>query len=1131
MARQNVPLLAFQRGIISPKSLARVDLDRTRLSAETMTNWLPKTQGPMTLRPGTKFIGSSFNDSGAEFLEFIASADDLALLELTNDTGSGLGTMRSWQGSDAHDLSLLGRPAVDTTVALTDTGWVNGSTGGVISFGDGTDVIPTMTGPSTAGVTITASSEVTSSVEEDFGPAWFAADDSNSTEWKDTGNAGGPGGNALPSWWNADFDTGANTVDRKAITSYSIRAVDFAGGLDNAPTAWRLITGNFDTGTFATDTGKWTLEDERSGQTGWATSERRSFTLPGADTGTVEARRHWRLFFTAVDGDTELNIAEIEMFTAVSAVQTQIQGGSLVLNASSIGARAKYQKRVIVSDTGTEHSLAIHVSRGPVTLRVGSTAGDDDYISEASLGTGYHNLAFTPTTDFHVTVQSDALIDRIVNSLSIGDSGTVEVRTPWTGNDLDNVRYDQSADVLFANCNGVRPQKIERRGTGRSWSVVDYAPDDGPFLSSPSSSAKLSVSHFYGNTKLNSDIPVFRSGHVGSLVRLFHEGQGGEWALGALDAKTDPIEVTGIGDTGTPNASNERRITVSVTGAYAGRIAIERSFDGPDFGFKPITQNIGQTQLDTGDTAGTDTGTFSANLDDTQDNISVHYRARMMEYTSGAALVEFTYAGGSVTGRARITGYNSNTDVDIEVLSRFSDTGMTDNWQFGHWSEARGFPTANRLHGGRLAHAQGGSIFLSASDDFENFDVSVEGDAAPIIRTIGSGPVDNIHFLMSVLRLLVGTAGSELTVKSSSLDEPLTPSNSSIVPFSTQGSANVRAVALDTRAIMVQRSKQRVFELGPAQNTLADYEAFELTLLVPDLLAAGVVSIAVQRQPDTRIHCVLGDGRVGILTYEPNEEVIAWSIFESDTGTSPLVERAMVLPGIEEDAVYYHIRRTINGSHKRYLEKWALESECLGDTGLSYLMDCAVIFGTGSSQALTFADAAEHLGGESVVAWGDLDSGSTPFVDLSPGIGSLQTRYTLDTGGDLTLSGLTDGVSQGVLGLPYKATWKSSKLAYAAEMGSALGQVKRVPQASLILYKTHQSGIQFGAKDTGELDSLSGRIDGKVIDVDTIHETLDQVAVPVPGTYETDPRLILRAASPRPATVLAVVPTVGTNEK
>jgi hypothetical protein len=1006
--------------------------------------------------------------------------------------------MRIWLGSDAHNLSLLGRPAVDTTVSLSDTGWADASTGGDLTTSP-PDEIPEMLDSGTDGVTIAASSSSGGS------PAWHAGDNDVETEWEATSGA--------PQWWKVDFGSGND----KAITSYSIRSSTEPGSPH--PTSWTLQGNDVDTGA------GWVTEDTRSSQS-FSSGQKRSYTAQN-DTGQT-AYRYWRINMTVLSGLGSATMAEVELFGPPSASSQTIFGAQgLTLNATAIGSIAKATRRVIVSDTGTEHSLDIDVETGPVVLRVGSTDGDDNYIQETSLGTGYHNLSFTPQSNFHITLQNSDIIDRTVRSLSIGDSGTVEIRTPWTAENLDNVRYDQSADVVYVDCKDVRSQKIERRGTGRSWSVVDYAPNDGPFLTSPSSSAKLSVSHFYGNTTLNASVPLFRPSHVGSLIQVFNEGQGGQWPLGALDAKTDPIEVTGIGDTGTAGQSNERRITFDISGTYAGRIAIERSFDGPDIGFKPITHKISKI-LDTG---GSDTGSFTVNLDDTEDNISVHYRARVTEWTSGAALVAATYRGGGVTGRARIISYNSNTDVDIEVLSRFSDTGMTDNWQFGHWSEARGFPTAVRLHGGRLAHAQGGSIFLSASDDFENFDVSVEGDAAPIIRTIGSGPVDNIHYLMSALRLLVGTAGSELTVKSSAIDEPLTPSNSSIVPFSTNGSANVRAVAIDTRAIMVQRSKQRVFELGPAQNTLADYEAFELTLLVPDLLAAGVVSIAVQRQPDTRIHCVLGDGRVGILTYEPNEEVIAWSIFESDTGTSPLVERAMVLPGIEEDAVYYHIRRTINGSHKRYLEKWALESECLGDTGLSWLMDCAVSFSVDTGRATSFVDAAPHLGGEQVVVWGDLDSGGTPYIDASPDVSGVQLTHTVDTGGDLDISGLglTNGLNQGVLGLGYQAVWKSSKLAYGAEF-TALAQAKRMPQVGLLLYKTHNRGLRFG-NDTGNLDNLPTIIDGSVVDQDKIFETLDKIAVPAPSSWSSDERLVLEAKSPRPVTVLGAIPTISTSEK
>jgi hypothetical protein len=1012
--------------------------------------------------------------------------------------------MRVWLGDDAHDLSLLSRPLVDTTVSLSDTGWSNTSTGGNAGIAFASDLIPTMTASTTNGVEMTASSE-------GIGPAWHAGDDNNGTLWD--ANAG------LPAWLNVDFGSG----NAKAVGSYTLRAFNNSGSLDNQPQAWRLIGSNFDTGTFATDTGKWTLEDERSGQTGWSVSEKRTYAI--TDTGTPGPWRHWRLYIVTLNGDVDARLAEFELLSdtgSETVSQAAISSGVLTLNPTSIGALARTEKRVIVSDTGTEHALAINVTRGPVTLRVGSTQRDDDYISETALRTGYHNIAFTPQGNFWITLQSEEVVDRIVSSLEISDSGTVEITTPWGADNLDDIRHDQSADVVYVDCVDVRSQMIERRGTGRSFSVVDYAPNDGPFLPARSSSAKLSVSHFFGNTTLNSDIPFFTSDHVGALVRMFHSGQGGQWRLGALDTTTDAIAITGIGDTGVLNA-NERRFSISVTGTYTGTITIERSFDGDDIGFKAI----GDGQGILGGTT-SDTGTFSRDLDDPDDNLKVWYRARMSAYTSGVAVVNLTYAGGGVTGYGRITGYNDNTDVDFEVISRFSDTGPSDNWQQGYWSDARGYPTAVALHGGRLFHAQGGSVFGSVSDDYLSFDESTIGDAGPVIRTLGSGPVDNIHALLSLLRLIIHTAGAELTLRSSSLDEPVTPTNSSAGTFSTQGTAPIRALKMDNRAVFVQRSKQRLFMVGPdAQTAIGDYGSSELTSLVPDLLEAGIVSIAIQRQPDTRIHCALADGTVAILTYEPAEEVICWTTWT----TAGSVERVMVLPGISEDAVYYHVNRTVNGSTKRFLEKWAKESECQGDTGLSFLADCSSsITDTGRT---TFLHAiAPHLPSTSVIVWGSLDTGTTPHVDLSPDTGSdfSQRLWLTDTGGDITLTGLTDGVHHAVAGLPYQADWRSSKLAYGAQAGTALAQMKRAAQTALLLYNTHARALYVG-DDTGALDPMPRVIEGEVVDQDKIFPTLDMIANPTPGTHKTDPRTHIRAKAPRPATVLAAVPSVSTSER
>lgn len=1051
----------------------------------------------MTLRPGTKFFGSSFADTGAQFVEFVASTDDVALLELTANK------MRVWMGDDAHNLSLLERPKVDTQVSLLDTGWENVSTGGVVTSISTQDAIPPMTGPITGDVAVSASSEWTAAGFH----AWKAADDDSTTFWNDTGNTLG---GALPSWIKVDFGAG----NAKSIAQYSIRAPHTPGNLEEVPTAWTLQGNDVDTGA------GWTVEDSRSGVTPWAVSQKRIYDV--TDTGTPGPWRYWRINVTAVNGGGDLRVAEIEMFE-ITGQMVSFSGGGLILSAAAAGSTARASKRVLVDtgDLGVEHSLVIGIAAGPVTLRVGSSSGDDDYIRETNIGTGYHNLAFTPTSDFYISLQTRERANRIVSSLSIGDSGTVELTTPWPWASLDDIRFDQSADVVYLDCAGIRQQKIERRGTGRSWSVVDYAPANGPFLPFSSSTAKLTVSqHQAGNGQLLADTPTFTPNHVGALFRLFHEGQTGVWPLGNKDAVTDVIEVTGIreSDTGALGSNSERRISFSVSGAYNGTITIERSMDGKDLGFKPIS-----SQLDTG--GASDTGTFSETINDPDDNIKVWYRAKMTRWVSGVANVNITYQGGGKTGICRVTNYNDNQSVDMETTTGFSakgDTGYTNNWQEGYWSAHRGFPTSVALHGGRASHAQGGSVFLSVSDDYENFDASTPGDAGPIIRTLGSGPVDRIHYLLSLLRLIIGTAGAEIAVKSSSLDEPLTPDNCSAVTFSTQGSANVRALKMDARGLFVQRSGQRVFMVGAGTQgtTFGDYENLELTLLVPDLLKAGIVSIAVQRQPDTRLHAVLADGSVAILLYEPQEEVMAWLTWE----TSGFVEKAMVLPGLNEDAVYYHIRRTINGVTRRYLEKWAMESECVGDSGLCWLMDCAVsLTDTGKSNVLS----APHLAGENVIVWGS-DTGTGGGKDFSPDSDSgVQQTYALDSNGAGTLG---EAVHHRVVGLGFSATWKSTKLAYAAELGTALAQKKRVPQIALSLHKVHRNGL-FAGSDSGHLDPLPSMMEEELVDRDRIFETLDMEAVSASGQWSTDSRLILKAKAPRPVTILAAIPTIVTHEK
>lgn len=309
---------------------------------------------------------------------------------------------------------------------------------------------------------------------------------------------------------------------------------------------------------------------------------------------------------------------------------------------------------------------------------------------------------------------------------------------------------------------------------------------------------------------------------------------------------------------------------------------------------------------------------------------------------------------------------------------------------------------------------------------------------------------------------------------------------------------------MDKNAIFVQRSQQRLFELSYDLET-NDYKADDLTLLAPELNAAGIVHIAIQRQPDTRIHCVRADGTVGALVFDKAENVICWLELE----TAGEVEDISIRPGAAEDRVCYTVKRTINGATVRYREQWALESECIGGA-LNKQADAFAVYDGVTTTTVT---GLSHLEGEDVVVWAD--GKDVGLHRVSAG------AITLDT-----------AASRVVAGLPYTAQWKSMKNAFAAAMGTPLNQVQRVTQLGLILLNTHGMGIRMGSDfdhlDDIPLDDLP-TLDNGDPDTDHVFDVYDQNMFAFNDQWSTDSRLCLEAAAPRPCTVLCATVTTNTN--
>ena len=901
MTVTNVHHLLFNRGVVDSRALSRVDIKRLAMSAETQTNFIPRTMGSMTLRPGTEYIDSTYSDGEAVHIPFIFSIDDTAIIEITD--------------------SIM-RVRVDEAV-----------------------------------------------------------------------------------------------IQRNSVTS--------------------AITN----GLFTANVTGWTDADESGATSAWAT------------------------------------------------------GGYMSLIGTRFNAAIMRQAvTVIAADRNKEHGLKIVIERGLVTLKVGSTAGGSDYIAERQLGAGVYSLAFTPSGDFNVEFSNRSEAAAYVDSIAVESSGDMTIAVPWKTGDLENLRWDASADVTYVAADGYQQRKILRLGT-RSWGVIKYQPEDGPFRTVNTTTLTMTAGALTGDTTLTASRAYFDANHVGALFELTTRGQKVSVTLTGEAQFSESIRVVGVG--------SSRIFDLDITGTWTATVTLQRSFDD--------------------ESSWTDVTTYTTNqnttVNDGLDNEIVYYRIGVDtgDYTSGTAVATLEWSGGGITGHCRVTAFTSSTVVNIAILDHIGQTTATDNWSEGLWSDYRGWPTVVTLYEGRLFWAGSDWVVGSVSDAFESFDDETEGDSGPIVRSIGTGPIDFMNWIQPVQRLLIGTQTAEISARASSQDELLTPTNFNIKAASTQGSARVNSVRADSDAIYVQRSELRLYQ-AKFDLAASDYVSTDLTILCPEIGDPGIVRMAIQRQPDTRIHCILSDGTVAMLVYNPAEDVKAWVKIETDGD----VEDVFVMPGELEDVVYYCVNRTVNGVTKRYLEKWAMESDCVGGSPFNEQADCFAMFINNPASATV--SGLDHLEAASVVAWAD----GKCLRDTS---GNIAT-FTVSSGAiTLTNNGSSYTGTRGIVGLPYTGQFKSAKLPYAASLGTPLSQRQRISQIGLILVDTHNQGLEAGRSFTsGELYNLPKTYQGTTVDPDDVHSFRDDGMVTFPGKSLIDARLCLQAKAPRPCTVAAAVIGIETYE-
>src|SRR5210317_1149958 len=460
-------------------------------------------------------------------------------------------------------------------------------------------------------------------------------------------------------------------------------------------------------------------------------------------------------------------------------------------------------------------------------------------------------------------------------------------------------------------------------------------------------------------------------------------------------------------------------------------------------------------------------------------------------------------------GHLKITGYTSSTQVTATVEVAISSGSATTDFALGSFSDTTGYPSCVTFFEQRLVFAatlsQPQTLFFSKSGDYENMDDNYHGTVADddaIIYTIASNQVNAIRFMTATRTLIIGTAGGEFAVSGGGTDNAITPTNILIKKQSNNGAANVDALAVGNATLFLQRAKRKLREL--AYNFDVDgYIAPDLTILAEHISEGGFKQLSYQQEPNQIIWCVRNDGQLVGLTYQREQQVVAWHrhIF----GGSAVCESVATIPTDDSEYQTWVInKRTINGATKRYVEYiHQYDFDETDDTSFNFL-DSQLAY---DGSPVTTLSGLSHLEGETVSILAD---GAThPDKVVSSG------EITLDR-----------SASKVKVGLGYTSLLQTMRIDAGSQNGTSQSKTKRIYEITIRLYES--IGVEVGP-DLNNMERIPFRSSANLMNSGINVFTGDK-EVEFRGNYETDGFIFVRQAQPLPLTILSLYPKLQTND-
>jgi hypothetical protein len=669
---------------------------------------------------------------------------------------------------------------------------------------------------------------------------------------------------------------------------------------------------------------------------------------------------------------------------------------------------------------------------------------------------------------------------------------------PYQEADLRAVQVVQINNLVYLSHPSYPPQRL-RRLSDTSWQIGEVPFGDpsiknnwAPMLDQNVTTTTITPSATTGTAiTLTASGGIFQSGHVGSYFELAHPNPTtlitrglssngtsgtievlGKWSLQTFGTWTAQLDLEKSTDNGTTwTVSRTFRSESDYNATSSGEEDVRTLFRMTVSSASTGTSDLTGTTFTYAGASITATTTVAHGLD-TNSNISISGQTGVNACLNGtwvclsgttgstikfrinsiptgalsAATVSLANARAMLTpldptlrGLVRITGFTSATSVTARVLKPLGGTAATSQWREGAFSAVQGYPAAVALHDSRIIYAGTGSnpssLWGSYSNDFQNFKQGAY-DADSWFFTLASTTGGQIQWLVSKSALLIGTTLDEWSMQASDQTRPITPTNVNVRQQSHYGSSPLGAQIINDTVLYIQRMNRKIRELIYTWSS-ESWVSNDITALAEHTTRTGILETAYQRVPDAILWFVRGDGQLVSMTYEREQQVVGFARHITDG----VVESVATINGTNaEDEVWLLVRRTINGSAVRYVERLKLGLRDALDTADKsnwWYVDSGVLRTFGSPTATI--TGLSHLEGKAVSVWAD------------NAVGSLIVSQPTVVGGQITLQ---IPASRVLIGLPFTSTLVPQRVDTNLQDGTSQGRRMRIPRMNIKVYQS-----------------------------------------------------------------------------